>query len=229
MESLADGVPTCYPWAMTDRASPPAGSTRVRRVALVTAAAVVVVMYPIFQVTDGVFGDAVDGYLGWAAGIAVYWILFGIGFSTWALGRHRIGSLLRPGRPSPGTVALVSVPAVVALAGRLADADPGGEVSRTASVLLLGVAVGNGVFEEVFWRGVFLDLFPGQPVWGMAWPSLWFGVWHLAPVSIAGGSPGPLMVAAAFLGLYLAFIANRTNSVWWPIVAHTLAGVVTVV
>jgi hypothetical protein len=52
------------------------GEPRSGSVAVIAAPAVLVVMYPIFQVVD-VAGELVEGYLGWAAGLAVYWLLWG--------------------------------------------------------------------------------------------------------------------------------------------------------
>lgn len=63
----------------------------------------------------------------------------------------------------------------------------------------------------------------------LAWPSLWFGLWHLAPVSVSpDGDAARLVIGEVVLGVYLAFLARATYSVWWPIVAHTCAGLVVI-
>ncbi len=50
---------------------------RKQRIAIVAAPAVLAVMYPTFWLTGYLFGERVDGYLGWAVGLAAYWLLWG--------------------------------------------------------------------------------------------------------------------------------------------------------
>lgn len=38
-----------------------------------------------------------------------------------------------------------------------------------------------------------------------------------------------LMVGAVVFGLYLSYMAKKTNTIWWSIVSHTLAGIIMVV
>lgn len=186
-------------------------------------------MYPIFRLASGVFGDRVDGHLGWAAGLAIYWLLWGTGFSLWMLGGRVVWELVRPRRADRLTLALVAVPAAFAAIDRLAGGNRIDERSSwTVLALLIVVAIGNGFFEELFWRGVYLRLFRGRARFGWVWSSAWFGLWHLAPVSASQGDVVPYVIGAALLGLFLGLIARRTNGVWWPIVAHTCAAFVAI-
>jgi membrane protease YdiL (CAAX protease family) len=185
-------------------------------------------MYPVFEITGRMFGDRVDGHLGWAAGLAIYW-LSGGGFALCMLGGDRVWELVRPRRADRLTLALVALPAAFAAVGQLAGAGGLDQRSdRTELVLLIAVAIGNGFFEELFWRGLYLRLFGGRSWFGWVWSSTWFGLWHVVPVSSWRGDVAPYVVGAALLGLHLAFIARRTNGVWWPIVAHTCAAFVAV-
>lgn len=196
-----------------------------KRVTLIAAPAVLVVMYPIFQLTSRA-GDQVEGYLGWAAGLAIYWVIWGVLFSAWILGWRGIRDLVRPSRADVRMLLLVALPLVVTVIGRLLAPGTAYETQTVAALLvLIGTAVGNGFFEEVFWRGIPLRVFPGSRLLGVVWPSLWFGLWHLAPASIsADDGPAALVVGAMFLGLYLAFLARKGRSIWWPVVVHTIAG-----
>jgi len=94
---------------------------------------------------------------------------------------------------------------------------------------LLVTAVGNGLFEEVFWRGMFVKFFRRSILLAIVWPSLWFALWHYAPGSVSdSGGVARLMVGAAFFGLYLSYLARRTGTIFWGVLAHTLTGVIMV-
>lgn len=100
--------------------------------------------------------------------------------------------------------------------------------SQVVLLLLTLTAFGNGLFEELLWRGVYLRFFVDLPCYRVVWPSLWFGLWHVAPVMSRHGPVLAYVLGAMFLGLYLAFIARRTGGVFWPIVAHTCGALVAI-
>ena len=80
-------------------------------------------------------------------------------------------------------------------------------------------------FEELLWRGVYLDLFPNNLLWGAIWPSLWFAIWYYAPGSIApNGNPLGLMVGSGIMGAYFSFLSRRTGTIWWTILIHAIGG-----
>jgi hypothetical protein len=82
----------------------------------------------------------------------------------------------------------------------------------------------------ILWHGTYLALFQGNIVYQIIWPSIWFALWHYAPGSVAsGGNVMGLMISALFFGLFLSLLARQTNTIWWSIVAHTLAGIVMVI
>ncbi|MFV1969698.1 MAG: CPBP family intramembrane glutamic endopeptidase [Acidimicrobiia bacterium] len=127
--------------------------------------------------------------------------------------------------PDRLVILLIAIPLAISAIGRLYVAGAAYEPATTAVlVLLIGTTLGNGLFEELGWRGVYLDLFGHNRFLGIAWPSVWFGLWHLAPASVsADGDTTQLVVGAVAFGYYLAFVARRTESLWWPIVIHTVA------
>lgn len=201
-----------------------------QRIAIVAAPAVLAVMYPVFRLTRYLFGDRVDGYLAWALGLAAYWLLWGAVFSVWILGLRTVRELVYPCRADRLTVALVAVPAALAAIDRLAVGVFAFPRSTPVVLLLLIVtALGNGFFEELLWRGVYLRLFRDSRWYGVVWPSVWFGLWHVAPVTSRHGNVMAYVIGGMLLGLYLVFIARRTNGVWWPIVAHTCMLLVVVI
>ena len=107
---------------------------------------------------------------------------------------------------------------------------PGMSYSKPAPqiiFILIMTSLGNGFFEELLWRGVYLELFPQSILWGMIWPTVWFALWHYAPGSVAPGrNPWGLVIGSGLMGLYLSFLARRTGTIWWTIVMHTLGGLI---
>jgi hypothetical protein len=47
--------------------------------------------------------------------------------------------------------------------------------------MMAGIAVVNGVGEELLWRGAYLDTFPEDAWRGAVWPWVGFTLWHPAP------------------------------------------------
>jgi membrane protease YdiL (CAAX protease family) len=188
--------------------------------------ALLAVMYPVFRLLARRFGNKAA----WYSGLAVYWIVWGLSFPLFLLGGKTLLELLWPLRIDPLAITLASIPVFFATFGRLKLGMRYEKVARWENFALLGAALGNGIFEEIFWRGIFLQLFPGNLFFGILWPSLWFGAWHYAPGSVSGGSANvfTLMVGAVFLGLLLSILANRSGTIGWSVLAHTLAGVVMV-
>lgn len=97
-------------------------------------------------------------------------------------------------------------------------------------LLLVSTNLGNGLFEEVLWRGTYMQLFPNSPFHRIVWPSIWFGLWHYVPGSVSpNGNVLPLMVGSALMGFYLSCLAKRTGTIWWAILAHAIGGFIMVV
>jgi len=64
-------------------------------------------------------------------------------------------------------------------------------VGQLVLLLLLSSCLGNGFFEELPWRGLYLCLFPNSIILKMMWPSVWFALWHYVPGSVSSGAhPG---------------------------------------
>jgi membrane protease YdiL (CAAX protease family) len=205
--------------------------TGKQRIAIGAPLVLMATMYPAFRLLDAAFGDRLDGYLGWFLGLATYWIVWGAGFSLWILGPSRIRRLLRPRRPTARVLGLIAFPVVMAGAVLLIPGMEYEALSGGVLLLLLSTTVGNGLFEETLWRGVYLELFPERRFWRVGWASVWFGLWHVIPVSVNAETfveVIPTVVGSMLFGLYLAFLARRTDSVWWPMVAHLLGGIVMV-
>ena len=90
--------------------------------------------------------------------------------------------------------------------------------------IVLGIVI--GFTEEILWRGLYLHLFPGSLWLGIVYPSLMFGLWHLAPQSVLENRmPGGVFSFVGYavvLGLTYAFAAQRAGSIFWPTFSHIL-------
>ncbi len=78
--------------------------------------------------------------------------------------------------------------------------------------LVLVAAVGAGVGEELFFRGLLV------PTAGVVASSVLFGVVH----QVRGAGRVPFMVSAALFGAVLALLYRATGSLAGPLVAHVL-------
>jgi membrane protease YdiL (CAAX protease family) len=201
--------------------------TQKQRVAIGAPAVLVAVMYPVFQLLARAFSE--NWRIGWYLGLAAYWLTWCGAFPLWIIGKESIARIVRPQRPTVGVVLLVLVPLVGAALYRLV---PGMEYQKPRVwvwLLLLSTNFGNGFFEEVLWRGVYMELFPDSMLLRIVWPGTWFALWHYVPGSVApDGNVLGLMIGSGVMGFYLSFLAKKTGTIWWTIVAHTIGGMIIV-
>jgi membrane protease YdiL (CAAX protease family) len=96
----------------------------------------------------------------------------------------------------------------------------------TLILLAIPLATLNGFCEEILWRGLFVQAFPGNPWLGMLYPAVGFAFWHLAPQSVfpAENVLG-FILSTLFLGLAYGFIADSTGSAFWTAISHSLGGI----
>ncbi|MDH5377918.1 MAG: CPBP family intramembrane metalloprotease [Gammaproteobacteria bacterium] len=195
-----------------------------QKIAIATPPVLIAVMYPIFHSLAGVMNDR----LAWYLGLAIYWIIWGAAFPLFIIGKEAIKTLIRPQKPDKKILLLIAIPLLGTLAARIIL---GGYEKESVwiALLLFSTPFGNGFFEEVLWRGVYVRLFPDNLFLRMIWPSVWFALWHYVPGSVSSGSPVGLMIGAGVMGFYLSYLTKKTNTVWWAIVFHTLGGIIMVV
>lgn len=186
----------------------------------------IAVMVPLFRLIARRFGNRV----GWYSGLVIYWILWGLLYPLLMLGKEAILDLIQPRGFDLVALLLVLIPVAFAAIGRFGFGIQYEKATKWALVGLLVTAIGNGVFEEILWRGTYMALFPDSIFFRIVWSSFWFGLWHYAPGSVSsGGNALRLMISAAFFGLFLSFLAQQTDTIGWSILAHTVAGIVMVI
>lgn len=188
----------------------------------------VAVMIPIFRLYVRKFKH--NWRIGWFLGLLTYWITW-CGIGSWLLiGEPSIMRLIHPQRLTLEIVILLLIPLIGAGLYRFVPGMTYEKPQKWIFLLLVMTSFGNGFFEELLWRGVYMDLFPDNLFFGMIWPSLWFGLWHFAPGSVAPNRKAAgLMIGSGIMGLYLSFLARHTGTIWWTIMMHTIGGLIMIV
>ncbi len=200
------------------------------KIAVIAPVLVLVVMYPVFQVLAHIFPG--NWRIAWLLGLLIYWIIWGLGFSWFMIGKTTIRTLITPQRPTLKIILLVLLPVVLTALFKHVCGESGYDSPDTLIyILVLLTPLGNGLFEEILWRGVYMTLFPRNLWLRIVWPGIWFALWHYAPGSInpERGHVPALMIGALFLGFYSAFLAKRTDTIWWSIIVHVLGGIIIVI
>ena len=80
----------------------------------------------------------------------------------------------------------------------------------------------NATAEELLWRGLFLEVFPSDPVRGALWPLAGFSLWHLAPQLVLPSRHGRagFVLGAALVGAASTVVSWRTGGVRWVLLPH---------
>ena len=197
-------------------------------VAILAPFALIAVMYPIFRMLAKRFGRK-NWRLGWYWGLAIYWLIWGIVFPWVILGKENIIRIIQPGHLTVKIFFLVLFPLVMSTIYKFVPNMKYEKPSVWVFVLILSTCFGNGIFEELIWRGVYTLLFPNSIMFGIIWPGLFFALWHYIPGSInPDGNVAGLMVGSGLMGLYLGFLARQTGTIWWTIIVHTVGGMIMV-
>ncbi len=192
-------------------------------IAIVAPIVLVGMMYPIFRLLASVLGER----LGWYLGLVIYWLVWGAAFSFWMIGKENIFTLIQPQKLTFSIALLVLFPVIMAALFKLVPGMTYEKPSIGILLLLVSTAFGNGFFEEVLWRGVYMELFPQSVFLRIIWPSICFALWHYVPGSVSSsGNPWGLVIGSGFFGFYLSFLAKKTGTIWWSILSHVLGGLV---
>ena len=153
-------------------------------IALVAPLVLLAVMVSVFQALAKAFGERWRS--AWYLGLVTYWLTWCTLLLLWMVARENL---------------LALVPLVLASLYKLV---PGMEYQKPTIwiwLLTLSTNPGNGFFEELLWRGVYMELFPNSILFQIVWPSVWFRLWYCAPGAIApDGNPLGLMIGSGTLG-----------------------------
>jgi membrane protease YdiL (CAAX protease family) len=197
-----------------------------QKIAIISPLILIAIMYPAFQLLARALGER----LGWYLGLVIYWVIWCAAFPLLMIGKDNIRKLIRPQKPNLKVLLLLALPLLLTCIYRFTTGMAYEKASLWSWLYLLSTPFGNGFFEEVLWRGVYMKLFHDKILYRIIWPSIWFAVWHYAPGSVSANSNVVgLMIGAGFLGFYSSYLAKKTDTIWWSIVVHTLGGIIIVV
>lgn len=179
-----------------------------------------VVMFAVYQGFAAILGSN----LGWYAGFAVYWSVFCLIIPLFLVGSNKIIEGYRKIKINPKYLLVYLFPVFMTLIGVFFMSTA--ERDITGLIIWLGMSIGNGVFEEILWRGVYPILFPDSKLFGFVWPAVWFSIWHFAPGSLSQNfQPFVLVSGALMLGVFFGWGTFKTKSLFWASAGHTLSGV----
>ncbi len=153
-----------------------------------------------------------------------YWIVWCYTIPIFLLDRDKLIALYARKLPSPKWLAILFI--LMPFAGTIGQIFIPEIGGITITVLLVTIVASliNGPGEELFWRGLFVTEFSKNKWLGIVYPSICFGLWHFAPLSVSGLHQGwQLMVfGPMILGLCWGWIAQKSQSIFWISVAHIL-------
>jgi membrane protease YdiL (CAAX protease family) len=197
---------------------------RKQKIAIILSPALTVVMFFIYQGFAIILGK----YLGWYAGFAIYWPLFCVIIPVLLIGSSQIIGKYKLIKINPKYLLVYLFPVFMTMIGGLFMNTA--ERDLIGLLIWLGMSFGNGVFEEILWRGVYPTLFPNSKLFSFAWPAIWFSIWHFAPGSLSQNfQPLVLVSGALMLGIFFGWGAFKTKSLFWASIGHTFSGLLQIV
>ncbi len=200
---------------------------RKQIIAIISPLILIAVMYPVFQLLSEVFNGTVTG---WYLGLVTYWILWGAIFPLWLIGMENLKPIIRPQRLTVKVSVLILIPLILALLYKFITGMDYGKLNFWVLIFYLSTSFGNGFFEEVLWRGVYMKLFPDNIIFRIIWPNIWFALWHYAPGSVSpNANVLGLIIGSGMFGFYLSFLAKKTGTIWWSILTHIIGGIIMVI
>ena len=195
---------------------------KTKKIALAISPILVVLMFFIFQELAVLIGKD----LAWYVGLFIYWVIFCLAVPMFLIGKDKILEKLKYRSTTIMTWLVAGVPVIFTLIGVIFILDKV-ERSFIQALIWTGMGIGNGLFEEILWRGMYSDLFPDNVVFGWLWPSFWFAIWHIAPGSLSQNLSVTMLIGGAlFYGLCWGWVSYKTKSILLTSVSHFLSGFV---
>jgi membrane protease YdiL (CAAX protease family) len=195
-----------------------------QKIAILLSPILFVGMFLVYQGFAILLGDS----LGWYAGFAIYWPIFCVIIPLLLVGSEEIIARFKIFDINPKYLLVYLFPIFMTLIGGFFMSTP--ERNLIGLIVWLGMSVGNGVFEEILWRGVYPSLFPNSKLFGFVWPAIWFSIWHIAPGSLSQNfQPIVLVAGALMLGIFFGWGAFKTKSLFWASIGHTFSGLLQVI
>ena len=129
-------------------------------ISVISPLVIIGMMYPIFQFLGNQLGNSI----GWYLGLWVYWIIWGGIFPWIMIGKESIIRLIRPQKLTLKLLIMVVFPVLMAAIFRISTGMEYDKPALWFLFILISTNLGNGFFEEVLWRGMYLELFPESDI-----------------------------------------------------------------
>ena len=161
---------------------------------------------------------------GYLASFGVYWLCFCLPAGWWfTRPGHRLKLFdLSVGKDRWVPWVVAAQVGIVALASWIMAPD---HIPALVVPAALMFALVNGVLEEFFWRGAYLEQGRGDLRFQLLGVGL-FTAWHVPLVFANGiiypGGGAALVGGALGMGLFWSFIAARRDRIGWPALSHVL-------
>jgi membrane protease YdiL (CAAX protease family) len=178
-----------------------------------------------YQLYGSVFGREI----GWYLGLFTYWMVCGLLFSSCLIGIKRIKELSAPRKLRLKMIPVILFPVAMAFIFSLIPGIEYSKVNLTGIICLIITTFGNGIFEEILWRGVYMELYPHNIFMRIGYSTFWYAIFHFTSGSLSSnGNILGLVIGSAFFGIYLSLLAKWNNNIWWGILCHILGGFVVI-
>lgn len=89
-------------------------------------------------------------------------------------------------------------------------------------LILLIVAVCDGLAEELFWRGTFIAAYKTDKIRTFVYPALFFGIWHLSLTSVRVIQYHGCVGGAFMLGAIWGWVAYKQQSIFMTTLSDVL-------
>ena len=141
---------------------------------LIAPPLLVVSSYFLFQFFSNQLGEK----LGWYLGLAVYWLVWCGALTLGLIGKESIKKLIAPQRLTWQVALILAVPIIFTIINRFTRVLDYREANTWLTLMMISTAFGNGFFEELLWRGAYMEAFPENLLLRIAWPTIWFALWR---------------------------------------------------
>lgn len=165
---------------------------------------------------------------GYVTGFCIYWLIFCLPVSVYCSGGFsKLREIYRQKSNISATrktiyYVLALIPCIATFFAVFKNISPIAGFQVLIIALVFGII--NGTLEEMFWRGIFNKIFNDHLILAYLYPSLFFGIWHIAlcfanGIVYQGGAPS-LVGGSLFMGLLWGIAAYKTKSVKIVTAAH---------
>jgi uncharacterized protein with FMN-binding domain len=145
-----------------------------KKIAIFALPVLTITMIGVFQAAKHLLGLK----LAWYAGFWIYWPVWCVLYPSLMIGWRKMRDLFKHRNLTVSGWILMVFPPLMALVGNFLFVQK--EQAASGDIVYILISFGNGIFEEMLWRGVYTTLFPDRKLWAVIWPSLWFALWRTA-------------------------------------------------